>query len=59
MDSYHAHYKAKRRYWPRLLLVLCFVLLMFALNPQNQLAVLTGSWNSSTVGLGQGWGLQV
>ena len=35
MDSYYAHYKAKRRYWPGLLLVLCFVLLMFALNPQQ------------------------
>ena len=34
MDSYHAPYKAKHRYWPGLLLVLRFVLLLvFALNP--------------------------
>ena len=36
MDSYHAPYKAKHRYWPGLLLVLRFVLLLvFALNPQQ------------------------
>ena len=36
MDSYHAPYKAKHRYWPGLLLVLCFVLLLvFAINPQQ------------------------
>ena len=46
MDSYHAPYKAKHRYWPGLLLVLRFVLLLvFALNPQqdpsiNMLAIL-------------------
>ena len=28
-DSYHASYKAKHCYWPGLLLVLCFVLLVF------------------------------
>ena len=37
MDSYHAPYKAKHRYWPGLLLVLRFVLLLvFALNPQEE-----------------------
>ena len=46
MDSYHAPYKAKHRYWPGLLLVLRFVLLLvFAFNPQqdpsiNLLAIL-------------------
>ena len=49
MDSYHAPYKAKHRYWPGLLLVLRFVLfLVFALNPQkdpsvNLLAILVGT----------------
>ena len=49
MDSYHAPYKAKNRYWPGLLLVLRFVLLLvFALNPQqdsniNLLAILLGA----------------
>ena len=52
MDSYHAPYKAKHRYWPGLLLVLRFVLfLVFAIqfNPQqdrtsiNQLAILVGA----------------
>ena len=48
MDSYHAPYKAKHRYWPGLLLVLRFVLLLvFASNPQqdpniNLLAILAG-----------------
>ena len=47
MDAYHAPYKAKHRYWPGLLLVLRFVLLVFALNPQqhssvNLLAILVG-----------------
>ena len=46
MDAYHAPYKAKHRYWPGLLLVLRFVLLLvFTLNPQedpsiNLLAIL-------------------
>ena len=46
MDSYHAPYKTKYCYWPGLLLVLRFVLLLvFALNPQqdsniNLLAIL-------------------
>ena len=48
MDSYHAPYKTKHRYWPGLLLVFRFVLLLvFALNPQqdasiNMLAILIG-----------------
>ena len=37
MDSYHAPYKATHRYWPGLLLVLRFVLLLvFALNLQEE-----------------------
>ena len=37
MDSYHAPYKAKHRYWPGLLLVFRFVLLLvFALNLQEE-----------------------
>ena len=37
MDSYHAPYKAKHRYWPGLLLVLRFILLLvFALNLQEE-----------------------
>ena len=49
MDAYHAPYKAKHRYWPGLLLVLRFVLLLvFVINPQqdpsiNLLAILLGS----------------
>ena len=49
MDSYHAPYKPKQRYWPGLLLVLRFVLLLvFALNYQrdpniNLLAILLGA----------------
>ena len=49
MDSYHAPYKAKHRYWPGLLLLLRFgLLLIFAFNPQqdpsiNLLAILVGS----------------
>ena len=38
MDSYHAPYKAKHRYWPGLLLLLRFVLLLvfaFEFNPQQ------------------------
>ena len=48
-DAYHAPYKAKHRYWPGLLLVLRFVLLLvFAFNPQqdtniNLLAILVGA----------------
>ena len=52
MDSYHAPYKAKHRYWPGLLLVLRFVLLLvfaFELTPRqdrtsiNLLAILVGT----------------
>ena len=49
MDSYHAPYKAKHRYWPGLLLVIRFgLLLIFALNPQqdpsiNLLAIQVGT----------------
>ena len=49
MDSYHAPYKARHRYWPGLLLVLRFILLLvFALNLQqdpsiNLLAILAGT----------------
>ena len=51
MDSYHAPYKAKHRYWPGLLLVLCFILFLvfaFEFNPQqdrtsiNLLAIIVG-----------------
>ena len=50
MDSYHAPYKAKHRYWPGLLLVLRFVLLVSAFNIQedpktNLLAILIGAGN--------------
>ena len=41
MDSYHAPYKAKHRYWPGLLLVLRFVFLLvfaFEFNPQQDRA---------------------
>ena len=49
MDSHHAPYKARHRYWPGLLLVVRFILLLvFALNPQqdpsiNLLAILVGT----------------
>jgi len=37
MNSYNAPYKAKHRYWPGLLLVFRFILLLvFALNPQEE-----------------------
>ena len=40
MDSYHAPYKAKHRYWPGLLLVLRFAfLLVFAFNIQEELSI--------------------
>ena len=51
MDSYHAPYKAKHRYWPGLLLILRVVLFLvfaFEFNPQqdrtsiNLLAILVG-----------------
>ena len=49
MDSYHAPYKGKHRYWPGLLLLLRFALLLvFAFNSQqnfsiNLLALLVGT----------------
>ena len=49
IDSYHAPYKPKHRYWPGLLLVLrCALLLVFAFNRQrdpsiNLLAILVGA----------------
>ena len=49
MDSYHAPYKPKHRYWPGLLLVFRFVLLLvFAYSPKqydsiNLLAILVGA----------------
>jgi len=49
IDSYHAPYKPKYRYWPGLLLVLRIILLLiFAFNPQenpsiNLLAIQVGS----------------
>ena len=49
IDSYHAPYKPKHRYWPGLLLVLrCALLLVFAFNRQrdpsiNLLAILVGT----------------
>ena len=48
MDSYHAPYKAKHRYWPGLLLVLRLALPVFAFNVQeehsvNLLAILVGT----------------
>ena len=51
MDSYHAPYKAKHRYWPGLLLVLRFVLLLvsafnFQEDPKTSLlAILIGAGN--------------
>ena len=54
MDSYYAHYKAKRRYWPGLLLVLCFVLFMFALNPQQHSSV---NWQLEFFNCGPGSGV--
>ena len=69
MDSYHAPYKAKHRYWPGLLLVLRSVLLVafaqFASNPQqdpgiNLLAILLGAgilhiWTWVSGGIYKNW----
>ena len=66
MDSYHAPYKAKHRYWPGLLLVLRFVLLLvFAFNHQqdpsiNLLAILVGTgilhlWTLVSGGVYKNW----
>ena len=70
MDSYHAPYKAKHRYWPGLLLVFCFVvLLVFALNIQqdpsiNLLAISVGTgmltvWAWVSGGVYKNWCLDV
>ena len=66
MDSYHAPYKPKHRYWPGLLLVLRFVLLLvFAFNHQqdpsiNLLAILVGTgilqmWTVVSGGVYKNW----
>ena len=70
MDSYHVPYKAKHRYWPGLLLVLRFVLLLvFALNPQqdpsvNLLVILVGTgllqlWAWLSGGVYRNWCLEL
>ena len=70
MDSYHAPYKAKHRYWPGLLLVLRFVLLLvFAFNHQrnfsiNLLAIVAGAgilqlWAWVSGGVYKNWCLDV
>ena len=70
MDSYHAPYKAKHRYWPGLLLVFRFVLLLiFALNPWkdpniNLLAIFGGAgiihlWAWLSGGVYKNWCLDV
>ena len=61
MDSYHAPYKARHRYWPGLLLVLHFILLLvFAINLQqdpsiNLLAILVGTGALQLWSLTIGW----
>jgi len=70
MDSYHAPLKAKHRYWPGLMLLLRFdLLLIFAFNPQqdpnvNLLAILVGTgiltmWPWLSGGVYRNWGLNV
>ena len=72
MDSYHAPYKAKHRYWPGVLLVLRFGLLLvfaFEFNPQqdtsiNLLAILVGIgilhfWAWISGGVYRNWCLNV
>ena len=70
MDSYHAPYKARHRYWPGLLLFIRSVLfLIFALNPQqdpsiNLLAILVGTgmlqmWAWLSSGVYRNWFLDV
>ena len=72
MDAYHAPYKAKHRYWPGLLLVFRFVLLLvfaFEFSPQqdtsiNLLAILVGTgilhfWGLITGGVYRNWCLNV
>ena len=66
MDSYHAPYKPKHRYWPGLLLMLRFALLIvFSVNPQqntniNLLAILVGTgflvaWGWVSGGVYRNW----
>ena len=66
MDTYHAPYKAKHHYWPGLLLILRFFLLLaFALNLQqdpsiNLLAILVGTgivhlWTWVSGGVYRNW----
>ena len=63
MDSYHAPYKAKHRYWPGLLLVLRFgLLVIFAVNPQQDpkyqpASNSGGNWDPYNLGLDQWWSL--
>ena len=70
IDSYHAPYKPKHRYWPGLLLVLRFVLLLvFALNPQqdpsvNLITILVGTgflqlWALASGGVYKNWYLDI
>ena len=72
MDSYHAPYKAKHRYWPGVLLVLRLGLLLvfaFEFNPQqgtsiNLLAILVGTgilhfWAWISGGVYRNWCLNV
>ena len=70
MDSYHNPYKLKHRYWPGLLLMLRFILLLvFALNPQqdtsiNLLAIVVGTgvlhfWAWISGGVYKNWCLNV
>ena len=65
MDSFHAPYKAKHRYWPGLLLVVRFILLAFTFNRQqdpniNLLAILVGAgvlqlWAWASHGVYKNW----
>ena len=70
MDSYHAPYKPKHRYWPGLLLVLRFVLLLvFAFNHQqdpsiNLITILVGTgflqlWALASGGVYKNWYLDI
>ena len=70
MDSYHAPYKAKHRYWPGLLLVLrCALLLVFAFNHQqdpsiNLITILVGTgflqlWALASGGVYKNWYLDI
>ena len=70
MDSYHAPYKPKHRYWPGLLLVLrCVLLLVFAFNHQqdpsiNLITILVGTgflqlWALASGGVYKNWYLDI